>query len=342
MSHNKEKLALACEGPYAVNTVSQVLHDYARNKDLEIAISYPQNTEKNLPWILFSHGAYGSKEGYRPLIKHWVSHGFVCIQPTHEDSLRYFIKERRLGLSGALNESQSQFGKSLDKLEDDYARWQDISFKKWRTRPRDMKFVLDSIDQILADAPGVSIDISNLGIGGHSFGAHTAQLLGGTIVGDKQIGYTREFRDDRAKAFLLISPQGRGARFEDVAIFDDEAWSEFERPMMCITGTNDIVSDTQDWVWRKDAFNLSKESDSNESMTKYLAIINGGYHGFGGIVGKRFPGAGPDNEEHADYTKAISLAFWGAFLKNDQKNKQYLDQCQIEQDTHNEVEFSAK
>ncbi|MDX2108260.1 MAG: hypothetical protein SFY67_17835 [Candidatus Melainabacteria bacterium] len=339
MTYNKEKLHLACSGPYAVNTVSQVLQDKKRDKELEIAISYPDSNEKNLPWILFSHGAYGSKEGYRPLVKHWVSHGFVCIQPTHEDSLRYFIKERRLALSGGANESNSQFGKSLDKLEDDYARWQDISFKKWRVRPLDMKFVLDSIDQILAEAPEVSIDKSNLGIGGHSFGAHTAQLLGGSIVGDVNIGYTREFRDNRAKAFLLMSPQGRGARFEDVAIFDDEAWSEFERPMMCLTGTNDIVSDTQDWVWRKDAFNLSK---STESKSKYLAIINGGYHGFGGIVGKRFTGAGPDNEVHADYTKALSLAFWNAFLKNDIESKVYLDQCEIEQDTHGEVEFSAK
>lgn len=339
MTANTEKLALACEGPYAVNTVSQVLHDKKRDKELEIAISYPESKGRNLPWILFSHGAYGSKEGYRPLIKHWVSHGFVCIQPTHEDSLRYFIKERRLGLSGASNESESQFGKSLDKLEDDYARWQDISFKKWRTRPRDMKFVLDSIDQILSNAPEVSIDKSNLGIGGHSFGAHTAQLLGGTIVGDKNIGYTREFRDERAKAFLLMSPQGRGARFEDIAIFDDYAWSEFDRPMMCLTGTNDVVSDTQDWVWRKDAFNLSP---STESMSKYLAIINGGYHGFGGIVGKRFTGAGPDNDVHADYTKALSLAFWNAFLKNDIECKVYLDQCEIEQDTNGEVEFSSK
>jgi len=335
MTYNKEKLALASEGPFAVNTISQILRDEARGKDLEIAISYPGGGEKNLPWILFSHGAYGSKEGYRPLVKHWVSHGFVCIQPTHEDSLRYFIKERRLGLSGAANESQSQFGKSLDKLEDDYARWQDISFKKWRTRPRDMKFVLDSIDQILANAPEVSIDKSNLGIGGHSFGAHTAQLLGGTVVGDKNIGFTREFRDDRAKAFLLMSPQGRGARFEDVAIFDDDAWREFERPMMSLTGTNDVVSDTQDWVWRKDAFNLSEQN-------KYLAIINGGYHGFGGIVGKRFTGAGPDNEEHADFTKALSLAFWSAFLKNDIECKVYLDQSEIVQDTNGEVDFFAK
>lgn len=339
MTYHKNKLALACEGPYAVHTISQVLNDEARGKDLEIAISYPDSGVKNLPWILFSHGAYGSKEGYRPLIKHWVSHGFVCIQPTHEDSLRYFIKERRLGLSGAASESNSQFGKSLDKLEDDYARWQDISFKKWRTRPRDMKFVLDSIDTILADAQEVSIDKSNLGIGGHSFGSHTALLLGGTVVGDKNIGYTREFRDDRAIAFLLMSPQGRGARFEDVAIFDDDAWREFERPMMCLTGTNDVVSDTQDWVWRKDAFNLSETS---ETVSKYLAIINGGYHGFGGIVGKRFAGAGPDNEEHADYTKALSLAFWNAFLKGDEACKLYLDQYQIVADTNGEVEFSVK
>lgn len=335
MSLNKKKLNLAIEGPYAVKTVSQVLFDEKRGKELEIAISYPDTNERNLPYILFSHGAYGSKEGYRPLVKHWVSHGYVCIQPTHEDSLRYFIKERRAGLSGQSGESESQFGKSLDKLENDYARWQDISFKKWRERPRDMKFVLDSLETILKNAPEVSIDKSNLGIGGHSFGAHTTQLLGGTIVGDENIGYTREFRDDRAKAFIAMSPQGRGARFEDVAVFDDNAWSEFERPMLSLTGTNDVVSDTQNHIWRTDAFNLSQNN-------KFLGIINGGYHGFGGIVGKRFPGAGPDNEEHADYTKALSLVFWNAFLKDDAQCKKYLDECQIEKDTQEAVEFKSK
>ncbi len=336
MSPKRNQIELAKEGRYWSKTVTQVLRDEKRDKELELAITYPETQkEKNFPLILFSHGAYGSKEGYRPLIKHWVSHGFVCMQPTHEDSLRYFVKERRLALSGAPLEGQSQFGNSLGNLEADYARWQDISFKKWRTRPLDIKFVLDNIDSILQNAPEVSVDKNNLGIGGHSFGAHTAQLLGGSIVGDKKIGYTREFRDDRAKAFLLMSPQGQGARFEDVAIFDVNAWREFERPMLILTGTNDVVSDTQNHIWRLDPFYLSERD-------KYVAIIDGGYHGFGGVVGKKFPGAGPDNEDHADYTKALSLAFWKAYLKNNLECKNYLLNGQIAKDTNDAVNFQSK
>src|SRR5687768_10122528 len=61
-----------------------------RRVDLEISVSAPV-TGKNLPIILFSHGHGASNflssfRGYAPLADFYAAHGFVVIQPTHQDS----------------------------------------------------------------------------------------------------------------------------------------------------------------------------------------------------------------------------------------------------------------
>jgi predicted dienelactone hydrolase len=39
------------------------------------------------PVIVFSHGAGGSGQNYFPLTHYWATHGYVIIQPTHNDSI---------------------------------------------------------------------------------------------------------------------------------------------------------------------------------------------------------------------------------------------------------------
>ena len=47
-------------------------------------------------------------------------------------------------------------------------------------------------------------------------------------------------------------------------------------------------------------------------------------HGFGGIAGTRFPGAGPDNSEHVEWVKLSTLTFFDTYLKNCQEAAQFL------------------
>src|SRR5262245_11053317 len=73
-------------GSFTVRSVEKlVLHDASRNKDLELRITWP-DAGGPFPTIVFSHGAFGSKDNYLTLTEYWASYGYVVLQPTHSDS----------------------------------------------------------------------------------------------------------------------------------------------------------------------------------------------------------------------------------------------------------------
>jgi hypothetical protein len=151
------------------------------------------------------------------------------------------------------------------------------------------------------------MDATKIGVGGHSFGAHTAQLIGRTTIGDSS-----QYADKRPRAFLMISPQGREGGFAGSdSVLSDKSWSNFTRPMMVITGTNDGGRHGQDYTWRLDPHQLAPEGK------EYLLVIDGAYHNFGGISGAR-RSKGPDNPQQVALVQAASLNFWDAFLKSNQ------------------------
>ena len=63
-------------GPFSVRTIKLlVLDDAARKKQLQLRVNYPDGTGL-FPIIVWSHGAWGSKDNYLPLTEHWASHGY--------------------------------------------------------------------------------------------------------------------------------------------------------------------------------------------------------------------------------------------------------------------------
>jgi predicted dienelactone hydrolase len=274
-------------GPYKPEFKSLVLHDSARKKDLPIRVTYPSQ-EGSYPLIVFSHGYGASRENYRPLVDHWVGHGYVCIQPTHSDSLS---QRPAVELRKAANLSDPR------------------NFADWKNRPADVKFVLDSIAELGRRVPALSkrLDRSRVGIGGHSYGAHTSQLMAGakTIVGGP-------FVEERSRAFLLISPQGPGS------LLTKQSWKDIRSPVMVVTGSKDVVRTGDDPETRKAPFEFSAPGD------KFLVWIDGANHMFGGIAGARRPGIDPGSPSHLAYVRSASLAFWDAYLKSDAAAKAYL------------------
>src|SRR6476660_9432957 len=73
------------EGSLHVASANFSIHDAARNKDLPITAYFPK--EGGYPVIVFSHGALGSGKSYVNLHSFWASRGYVCLAPTHDDSL---------------------------------------------------------------------------------------------------------------------------------------------------------------------------------------------------------------------------------------------------------------
>ena len=296
-------------GEHAIEAVETfALKDEKRDKTLPLRLTFPKE-EGKYPLIVFSHGAMGSKDAYVPLAEHWASHGYVVVQPTHEDSLSLMLA------------SGERF-----QLKNVWA--------KWNTRPPDVQLILTSMDQLQKNVKGLAgkIDADHIGVGGHSFGAHTSQLIGGVKMQNPLTKRFQAFEDERPKALLLISPQGTGEALVP------ESWSGLDRPALVITGTNDKSPRTgQDHLWRREVYDHAPAGD------RYLFMIDGAYHGFGGITGlRRFPSSRPANKSHVNYVKSASLAFWDFFLKDREVAASWLREDKYSKATGGAAEMSNK
>lgn len=254
--------------------------------------------EQKLPVIIFSHGAGGCKENYRPLVDYWVAHGYVCIQPTHGDSLSLREEEDR---------NFRQLMRSVSLGEYVIERADDISL------------VLDNFEHIENQIEVLSgrLDQERIGMSGHSYGAYTTQMIGGLSV---RTGLRRRTTktDERPKALLMISPQGTGG------VIDETSWDNVTRPAMIVTGSNDKGRLGQDYTWRLEPWeNISSE-------TKFLCFIEEANHNFGGISGAWYPGVGRANERHVEYVRNSTLAFWDALLLEESEAIEYLNSDQLQ------------
>ncbi len=246
------------------------LQDKARGRTIPFQISYPQEPG---PWpvIVWSHGLFGSQDAYEPLTSYWASHGYVVLQPSHTDSVK---------------RGKGDLGKGMAANTAD-----------WANRPEDISFLISS----LAAQPGLAegrADMSHLGVGGHSFGAHTTLLLAGA-----EPKLHSNFSDPRPKAFLAISPQGEGR------LLDEASWTGLKRPMLFISGDNDSSPGGEKARWRLAPFHKCPAG------SKYLMWIKGAYHNFGGISGTQHARSGPIRADHVDLVRSATLAFWDDYLK---------------------------
>jgi dienelactone hydrolase len=280
-----------------------VLRDQVRRKKLHLRVTYPKTptTAGKLPVIVFSHGRGGSKDDYQLLVQYWCAHDYVCIQLNHYDA-------------------QPPKGKRLSR-----------DLRDWASRPKDVTLVLDSLSDIMQAIPALAerLDPEHVGVGGHSFGAHTAQLLGGMTARNARGGKV-SYRDPRVSAVFMLSPQGRGR------LHSSDAWSTFRLPMMTITGTKDDGRNGEDYTWRLDPFELSPPGD------KYLIVIRDADHGFGGIPrsSAQYPYA--HDEEVAGIVQEESVRFWDAYLKADTDAKQALRAGRSDKAISTRVELRTK
>ncbi len=290
----------ASPGPYDFAVLKRVdLDDRARNKQLQVRVTYPRDAAGPRPLIVFAHGAWASNENYQPLVEHWASHGYIVLQANHRDSTAL----------GTTQRDQSVF-------------------RDWRERPEDVHLMLDSLDRIEGAAPELAglIDRSRIGVGGHSYGAHTAQLVAGTRILDVRSQRAVSLGDERVDAALLMSPQGRGQ------LLDERAWDSLQVPMMVMTGSMDPGRGGDGVSWRLDPFIFAASED------KHLLFIDGAYHDFGGATGGTMSGSrAHPNADIVRYTLSASIAFWDAYLLDSAQALGYLESDAMERASGGEV-----
>lgn len=289
---------------HPINQQSIILYDQARDKDLPLRIIYPTNLRPNSPTpaIIFSHGAGGAGTNYDPLALHWATQGYIVLLPTHSDSIttnapaasgRPLVQRLRNRMT-ARNNRNARLGPDFD-------------FTDWPNRPRDISFIIDSlaaIESVIPETEG-RIDPNRIGVGGHSYGAFTSQLIAGT----DPIG-PGNFADNRSRCQLLISPQGTGG------LLNNTSWNSFTGPSFTISGDNDTGRSGEPALWRREPY------DNSPANTHTLLWIDDAYHNFGGISGQAFPlpDQGPENPTHVQIVQAATLAFWDHHLRNESQD----------------------
>lgn len=312
-------------GPSPVGAIPDVvLNDAARNRSVKVSIDYPTRTGPH-PLIIFSHGGGGSNRGYPGLSSHWASYGYVVIRPAHNDS----------------------------------ATAEQMTAAEWRDRARDISFVIDSLETLAKQYPELQgkIDATRIAVAGHARGATTAMMIGGLRTFPGPVSYA----DKRVKAIAAFSPTGP----RDAWGVTSESWAELRVPALFMTGTRDSgTNENETPAWRQQAFELSPAGD------KWLVVIENVTAGT--FTGQANPPAEPGNREtvlmdpsrdpvaaqreserqrieRARMTgmgqralfgsiRALALAFFDAYLKDDAKGREYLEQA----DQRQSVEVKRK
>jgi predicted dienelactone hydrolase len=290
-----------------------VLKDVDRGKELQVAACFGEQGGR-CPVIVFSHGAGGSPHYLMPLARFWADHGYVCLMPTHGDSLRL------LGVRQSLDEVQRG-----QVVSDSLCDW-----KNWQERPLDVSFLLDSFSDLEQQTPELAgrLDYLRVGIAGHSLGGHTAQLLGGATMDLPDGRKGCSFTDPRVRAIVVLSGGGVG-----IFGLTADSWRRLRVPMMTMSGSLDGGTAGRPPRWRMGAFRRAPAGH------KYHVTIEGAYHGsFVGQVA-RVADENQANEQAAifDQAKAATLTFWDAYLKQDPHAIRSLQSDALERASHHRV-----
>jgi predicted dienelactone hydrolase len=255
--------------------------------------------------VIFSHGLAGSREGYGFLGKRWAEHGYVAIHPDHPGSDTAAFKGKPL----------AEIGPALKAATQDPA--------VLSGRPLLIKALIDALPQIQArlqdKVPGITLDPEHIGVAGHSFGAWTTMQVAGArgpLAGSRE----GEWSDPRPKAFAALSPNGPGVLNRDGEL------THCTRPLLIMTGSDDRqpamlnpAGIERSGAWRRQTF------DQLPAGEKMLAWFDGARHcTYSAGAGNVLTGEPPPDPAQVEAVAVVTLAWWDAQLRGDEKAKVWL------------------
>ena len=234
------------------------------------------------PIILYSHGLGGSRNTKQYLLNHWAEAGFVVVAVQHPGSDASVWKDAGRG----------------ERLK---AMKQAASATQFLNRTRDVPAVLDQLEKwntTSGHALHARLQLSRVGMSGHSFGAVTTQAVMGT-----RYPLNKSYEDERFNAFFLMSPSRvRGLE-------QSRAFGHITAPVLSMTGTKDssIITPSVGYEERAAVYHALPEGD------KYMYVFKDGKHDLFSGPKIRRQALLPEHKRIQD----ISLLFWQAYLLND-------------------------
>jgi len=292
-------------GPYEVAVFLMDLRDAQRDREVPIKVYMPADRGDGWPVVLVSHGLGGSREGLSYLGNHWASHGYVCVHMQHPGSDEAVwrdvpLKDRMRAMRNAARDPQA----AIDRAED-------------------VPFVLDQLTALNKQQGSrlfARLELKEVGIAGHSFGAWSAMAAGGMTVGGK-LG--RSFADERIKCIIPLSPPVTKRRQREAA------YRTLNVPALFMTGTLDTspINDTTAKQRQIPYRLMPGVSDNGEP--KYMINFDGADHmTFSGETrrARRFRKADPDADPvFHGLILQVTTAFLDAYLLGDDAATRWLN-----------------
>ena len=205
--------ALAQTG--GISVVDEVWVDAARRREVPVKVRWPDAAVVSavpLPVVLFSHGLGGTREGGAVWGEAWAAAGFVVVHLQHAGSDLAAVRA------------------VANSFTDQRALRSAAGPAQLLARLRDVSFALDEIGrrQAARQERWGTVRPDQVGMCGHSFGAHTT--LG--MAGQRYPGF-EGVTESRLASFIAFSPSLPAlgnAR---------QAFERITRPLLCLTGTLD-------------------------------------------------------------------------------------------------------
>lgn len=274
------------------------LYDTDRNRDVPCRIYTPDILEGVYPVVLFSHGLGGSREVAGYFGEHLAENGYIVVYMQHHGSDREVWRE----YTGNREEAISALVNSLSQPSNALNRFQDIPF------------VLDELERLNSEAGWLQghLDLENIGMAGHSYGAKSTMVAVGEKMGRLQLS----FSDDRISAGIVLSPN-----ISRAGVNLDTAYSDVNVPLLHITGTED--RSPLPWQEGIDPIRRTEPYENIDFSDQYLFILESADH----MV---FSGSGRseiseiDTDRYLSAVKDAALAFFNAYLKGDNDSLEWL------------------
>tara|TARA_Y100001934_G_scaffold88768_1_gene110157 strand:- start:3537 stop:4472 length:936 start_codon:yes stop_codon:yes gene_type:complete len=253
--------------------------DVSRSRTVPLKIYY-RPSPRPQPVILYSHGLGGSRADNGYLARHWAAGGYIAVFMQHAGS-------------------DEQVWKSAPREKRRETLFLAANVQNFLHRNRDVSFVIDTLEvwnRHQAHALNGSMDLSRIGMSGHSFGAVTTL----SVAGQKFRG-NRRFPEPRIHAFLAMSPS------PSKQLSHEESFGHLHQPILLMTGTHDgsPVNPALMPAARLEVFKALPATD------KFQLVLKGGTH-FAFSDKPRYQNQ--RNPVHHRAIRAISLKFWEAYL----------------------------
>ncbi|MCE2662341.1 MAG: alpha/beta hydrolase, partial [Microcystis sp. 53602_E8] len=307
-------------GSFQVKKEVWNLTDSSRNRSLYVNVYIPQTfREGKTPVIIFSHGLASRPEDYAQAIEHLASYGFLVAAPQHPSSDTQYL--------------QGMLGGYYRNIFDG---------NEFINRPKDISFVIDELARRNASQFQGKLNLTNVGVAGHSFGGYTSLAVAGAQIDFDNLAkdcnrpysginiaillecralelprQVYNFRDERVTAVFAANPVNR-------SIFGEKGLSKISIPVLLGSGSydpaaNPIFEQAIPFTWLK-------------TPDKYLAMVEGQAHvnfteldaGMQKTLESVVDITLPDQNLIEDYAGALLVSFFEVYIADNEKFRPFL------------------